>query len=331
MSTDNKNTTFIEVCAGAGGMSTGLIHSGMTPILLNEIDKHCCNTLKMNHPGVLIIEKDMRKINLSKYKGKVDLLAGGIPCQSFSVSGKREGLDDKERGGLMLEFKRLLNQVEPKVFVIENVEGLISHNKGNTLLTILNSLNENKKYNIKYKLLNANDYEVAQKRKRVFIVGVRSDISKEFIYPSPITPKKILKDVLTNVPESLGQSYTAKKLKIMKLIPPGGCWINLSEELQKEYLGKSYESGGGKRGIARRLSMNEPCLTLTTSPSQKQTERGHPIEDRPLNVREYARIQSFDDKYKFAGSVNQQYKQIGNAVPVRLSYHIGLSIKSVLS
>ena len=109
------------------------------------------------------------------------------------------------------------------------------------------------------------------------------------------------------------------------------CWIHLPQEIQKSYLGRSYGAGGGQRGVARRLSMDEPCLTLTTSPCQKRTERCHPLETRPLNVREYARIQTYPDDYVFSGSVASQYRQIGNSVPVSLAYHVASFIKRLLN
>jgi DNA (cytosine-5)-methyltransferase 1 len=124
--------------------------------------------------------------------------------------------------------------------------------------------------------------------------------------------------------------YSEEKKEIMKLVPEGGCWVDLPEDIQKKYMGKSLLSGGGKRGIARRLSMNEHCLTLTTSPCQKQTERCHPIETRPFTVREYARIQTFPDTYVFEGGVGNQYKQIGNAVPVKLAFAMATQIKDFL-
>ena len=116
----------------------------------------------------------------------------------------------------------------------------------------------------------------------------------------------------------------------MKLVPPGGCWVDLPIPIQKEYMKKSFFSGGGKRGIARRLAMDKPSLTLLTSPSQKQTERCHPIETRPLQILEYKRIQTFPDNYKLCGSLNQQYKQVGNAAPVNLARALAKSIKQLL-
>jgi DNA (cytosine-5)-methyltransferase 1 len=161
----------------------------------------------------------------------------------------------------------------------------------------------------------------------------------------------VLKDVLCDMPISSGTNcvsgvsgtngasgancvsgakYNEEKIKLFKMIPQGGCWINLPETLQKEYLGNSYYSGGGKRGILYRLSMEKPCLTLLCTPSQKQTERCHPLEERPLSIREYARIQTFNDNYEFIGSLTSQYKQIGNAVPVELARYMGCALLKLL-
>ena len=317
--------TFIEVCAGAGGLSAGLIKVGFSPLLLNDNNNDCCKTLKKNHPSSNVVLGSMDKINYAEYVDKVDLLTGGVPCQSFSQAGLRKGLDDP-RGDLMLKFVDILYLIKPKVFMIENVKGLLTHDNGNTIKKILKMLNKNDLYNISYKCLDASKYNIPQKRERVFIVGVLKTINIPFNFPKESPHKKVLKDVLYNVPISIGAKYTDAKINLFKIIPQGGCWINLPENLQKEYLGNSYYSGGGKRGILYRLSMTKPSLTLLCTPSQKQTERCHPLEERPLNIREYARIQTFDDDYEFVGSLNSQYKQIGNAVPVELAKLMGLSI-----
>ena len=183
-----------------------------------------------------------------------------------------------------------------------------------------------------YKCLDSSKFNVPQKRERVFIVGVLKSLNRSFSFPEECLQKKVLKDVLTeSIPISPGSSYNQIKQDLFKLIPQGGCWVNLPEDMQKEYLGKSFFSGGGKRGILYRLSMEKPSLTLLCTPSQKQTERCHPLEERPLRIREYARIQSFDDDYEFIGSVNSQYKQIGNAVPVELAKAMGLQLISLLN
>jgi DNA (cytosine-5)-methyltransferase 1 len=325
-----EQPTFIEVCAGCGGLSSGFIEAGFKPILINEIDKTFCKTLRKNHPGVNVVEGSMVDLDLKSYKGKVDVLQGGVPCQAFSHAGDRKGLDDP-RGKLIVQFNKLINDCEPKVFIVENVKGLTTHNKGETLKGILSLFENNGKYKIYHKVLNAKDYEVPQKRERILIVGVHSSISKTFTYPEKSKKIIVLKDVLLNVPPSIGASYPEHKANVMKLVPQGGCWINLPKDIQESYMGeKGLAAGGGKRGIARRLAMNEQSLTLTTSPCQKQTERCHPIENRPLNVREYARIQTFPDSYEFEGSMGNQYKQIGNAVPVKLALAMGKQIKQFL-
>jgi DNA (cytosine-5)-methyltransferase 1 len=327
---DETKYTFIEVCAGGGGLSSGLIKAGFIPLLLNDNNSDCCKTLKKNHINVNVILDSMDKIDYSKYINKVDLLTGGVPCQSFSQAGLRKGLDDP-RGDLMIKFVEILNLIKPKVFMIENVKGLLTHDNGNTIKKIIDTINENDLYNISYKCLDSSKYNIPQKRERVFIIGILKNINKIFYFPEESKNKKVLKDILYDVPNSPGLKYSDEKINLFKMIPQGGCWVNLPEELQKEYLGNSYNSGGGKRGILYRLSMEKPSLTLLCTPSQKQTERCHPLEERPLTLREYARIQTFDDDYEFIGSINSQYKQIGNAVPVELAKQMGISIINLLN
>jgi len=323
--------TFIEVCSGCGGLSTGLMNTGWKPILLNELIPTFCETLKKNHPGVAVENCDMLKLNLSKYKGQVDLLCGGVPCQAFSHAGERLGLDDP-RGQLIVEFNRLVNECEPRILMVENVKGLTTHDGGATVQHVIQLFQNNGRYRVYTKVLNAKDYDVPQKRERIFIVGVRSDIATEFTYPEKSANVVLLKDVLTaDIPASPGATYPEAKRRVMDLVPQGGCWVNLPEPIRTQYMGqKGLEAGGGKRGVARRLAMNEPCLTLTTSPAQRQTERCHPLETRPFTVREYARIQTFPDTYEFVGSMGNQYKQIGNAVPVKLSEAMGKRLKEFL-
>lgn len=322
---------FIEVCSGCGGLSTGFMNAGFEPVLLNEIEKTCCETLKHNHPGVRIENSSMVSLNLNEFKNKIEVLAGGVPCQAFSQAGGRQGLDDP-RGQLIIEFNRLIIECEPKIFLIENVKGLLSHNNGETLRGIINLFENNGKYRVHQQVLNSKNYEVPQKRERVFIIGIRNDITKQWMYPVPSTKTVLLRDVLENVPESLGAKYPPAKVAVMRLVPPGGCWVDLPEDIKREYMGeRSLAAGGGKRGMARRLSMDEHSLTLTTSPSQKQTERCHPVETRPLTVREYARIQTFPDSYVFKGGMAAQYKQIGNAVPVKLAQAVAQQISEFLT
>lgn len=321
----NKQFRVIELFAGAGGLALGLELAGLDHSLLVEIDKNCVETLKNNRPHWNVIHEDVNKVNFKNVKA--DIVAGGFPCQSFSYAGKRLGFEDT-RGTLFFEFARCVKEVQPKIFVGENVEGLLQHDSGKTFKTMINILTE-LGYDVKYKVLNSVNFGVAQKRKRLIIVGTKPGI--KFNFPNIITKNVSLRDVLKDVPKSPGTSFSQSRKKIMELVPPGGCWVDLPLELQKTYLGKSYGSGGGKRGMARRISWDEPCLTLTTSPSQKQTERCHPDETRPFTVREYARIQSFPDDWNFIGSITSQYKQIGNAVSVKVAEAIGLKLIMALN
>ncbi|HAI74956.1 MAG TPA: DNA (cytosine-5-)-methyltransferase, partial [Microscillaceae bacterium] len=181
-------------------------------------------------------------------------------------------------------------------------------------------------------------YKVPQKRERLILVGIRKDIEIPYAYPQPYKKIYHLKDALKkgelfpcDVPESKGAKYPESKKKVLDLVPPKGYWRNLPLDLQKSFMGGSFYLGGGKTGIARRIGWDEPCLTLTCSPAQKQTERCHPDETRPFTIREYARIQTFPDEWIFEGSLAQQYKQIGNAVPVNLAREVGYSIISFLN
>lgn len=337
----NKTFKLVETFAGAGGLHLGLENAKLKTLAAIEFDKFAAETLRINTSGIKVFQEDINIIaeqGIGDYLSKeeietVDILSGGYPCQSFSYAGKRKGLADV-RGTLFYPYSELLKQIRPKVFIAENVKGLITHDKGKTLYTMI-KIFEEQGYTIQWNVFNSWEYNVAQKRERIFIIGIRNDLkSKEkysFEFPQKLSYKPVLKDILKDVPESPGTEYSDKKREVMELVPPGGCWVDLPEEIAKEYMGKSYYSGGGKRGMARRLSWEEPSLTLTTSPNQKQTERCHPDETRPLKVREYARIQGFPDDWKFFGGIGNQYKQIGNAVPVDLAKYIGLSVNKYLS
>ncbi len=183
-------------------------------------------------------------------------------------------------------------------------------------------------YVIQKKILNAWDYGNAQKRERLITIGIRKDLIDKIsiTFPKPHKYKPVLRDVLQNVPESVGASYSNYKRKIFDLVPPGGYWRDIPEDIAKEYMKSCWNMEGGRTGILRRMSMDEPSLAVLTSPTQKQTERCHPLESRPFNIRENARIQSFPDDWQFCGSVASQYRQVGNAVPVNLAYDIAKEI-----
>lgn len=316
----------VELFAGCGGTALGFHNAGLNHVLLNEFDKHPVATLKMNMPEWNVIHEDIANLD---FKGiEAEIVEGGFPCQSFSYAGKRMGFEDT-RGTLFYQFARCVKEIRPKIAMGENVRGLLQHEGGKTLKSMVQVLEE-LGYRVAYKVVRAQYLDVPQKRERLIILAVRNDLDIPFIFPKEKDYTVSLKEALQDCPESDGQSYPEKKKAVMKLIPEGGYWKDLPIDLQKEYMGASFHLGGGKTGMARRLSWDEPSLTLTCAPAQKQTERCHPTETRPLTVREYARIQTFPDEWKFEGSTASQYKQIGNAVPVNLGFHIGRCLIAML-
>jgi DNA (cytosine-5)-methyltransferase 1 len=317
----------VELFAGAGGLALGFENAGIHHELLVEIDAHASNTLRKNRPDWHVIHEDVRKIDFGEYSA--DIVSGGFPCQAFSYAGRKLGFEDT-RGTLFFEFARCIKTIQPKIVVGENVKGLLTHDNGKTLQTMLGVLDE-LGYRVAYKVLRSQYLDVAQKRERLVIIGIRKDLNTPFCFPKENNYIIPLRQALKNVPTSAGQGYTEKKYAIMQQIPQGGYWRDLPDDLQRSYMGASYFQGGGKTGMARRLSWDEPSLTLTCNPAQKQTERCHPSETRPLAVREYARIQSFPDNWEFTGSTNSQYKQIGNAVPVNMAYHLGRCVLAMVN
>jgi DNA (cytosine-5)-methyltransferase 1 len=316
----------IELFAGAGGLALGLENAGFQHELLVEIDKMAAATLKKNRPEWNVSCADAREISFAGMSA--DIVTGGFPCQAFSFAGSQLGFEDA-RGTLFFEMARCIKEVQPKIAVGENVKGLLAHDNGKTLKTMLSILDE-LGYRVAHRVLRAQYLDVPQKRERLVIIAVRKDLDFPIYFPREKDYTVSMREALQNVPDSLGQQYPARKREILDLVPPGGYWRDLPLELQKEYMAGSFHLGGGKTGMARRLSWDEPSLTLTCSPAQKQTERCHPEETRPLNVREYARIQTFPDDWIFEGSTAAQYKQIGNAVPVNLGFHIGACLMAML-
>lgn len=327
----------IELFAGAGGLALGIEKAGFETIGLVEFNKDACDTLRKNRPDWNVICDDIANVsgqNLEELfhvkRGELDLLSGGAPCQSFSYAGKRLGLEDA-RGTLFYHYAVFLEKLQPKMFLFENVRGLLTHDKGKTYQTIL-SIFEKAGYEIQKEVLNAWDYGVAQKRERLITIGIRKDLSEKLTYtfPEKYEYKPVLRDVLQNVPVSCGIPYGENKRKIFELVPPGGYWRDIDPEIARAYMKSCWNMEGGRTGILRRMSMDEPSLTVLTSPSQKQTERCHPLEARPFTVRENARCQSFPDEWEFCGSVMSQYKQVGNAVPVNLAYEVAKKIHETL-
>ncbi len=329
----------IELFAGAGGLALGLEQAGFNHLGLVEFDKSAANTLSLNRPDwnilcediAVTLQRDLEKV-FNVTKGELDLLSGGAPCQSFSYAGKRLGLQDV-RGTMFYHYATFLQKLQPKMFLFENVKGLLTHDEGKTYQTILNIFEE-QGYVTKHQVLNAWDYGVPQKRERLITIGIRNNLVEKcsFEFPQKHLYKPTMRDVKldTNPAKSECDKYSAYKESVFALVPSGGYWRDIDPDIAKEYMKTCWYMGGGRTGILRRIGLDEPSLTVLTSPGMKQTDRCHPIEVRPFSYRENARIQTFPDDWEFCGKLSEKYKQVGNAVPVNLAKEIGLEIKKTL-
>lgn len=339
---------YISFFSGALGLDLGLEKGGLNPLLFCENDKKCQETIRINRPNIPLIG-DIRKYNAQSIleilgDQKVDIVVGGPPCQAFSTAGARKSFED-DRGNVFLHFLDIATELHPKYIVIENVRGLLSamyspsnekSKKGSALDYILTYLNS-KNYNVSFNLYNAANFGVPQIRERVVIIATLDNEKVPYLEPTHdqsnqfgLKSWKTLKETILDIPKDRNQvcaSFPEKRIKYYKLLSDGQNWRNLPVELQKEALGKAFELGGGKTGFLRRLSWDKPSPTLVTSPTMPATDLAHPVENRPLSVAEYARIQQFPDNWFFAGKISDQYKQIGNAVPCGLGVAIAKAIR----
>jgi len=350
-----ENTDVISLFSGAMGLDLGLQKAGLNIRLCQDIDKSCAATIEANNHkavcgDITTIEGQtlLEKSNLSR--GEVFLVCGGPPCQPFSTAGKRLGINDP-RGSLFMDFKRMVDFIRPRFFIMENVKGLLSSPikhmpilepgvnykpteeelPGSAFKVVKEQL-ESIGYKIIFGLLDAVNYGVPQFRERLVIVGSRDN--ENIFLPMPTHFQlhqngeyrwQTLRSAICDLENNPGPCarFSHERSNLLKLIPEGGNWKSLPDEKIKAAMGGAYESGGGKVGFYRRLSYDQPSPTLITSPIQKASMLCHPVQTRPLSIREYARIQQFDDSWVFAGTVSSIYKQIGNAVPTGLGKALG--------
>ncbi len=338
-------------------MDLGLEKAGLHAAMFNEVDPIICQTIRNNRPNVRLYDFDIRELTAERILrdcgldvGEPFLVCGGPPCQAFSTAGKRLGLND-ERGNVFLHFIDLIGDIRPKYIAIENVRGLLSaalihrpldkrgagnpplsedERPGGALKHIIAKLKD-RGYSINFNLYNTANFGVPQIRERVVIFGTRDGKVIPDLVPTHdekarygLPPWLTLKGAVSNLEAPLHHlKFPERRLRFYRLLKPGQNWRNLPEELRKEAMGNSYFAGGGKTGFYRRLSWDRPSPTLVTCPTMPATDLAHPEEDRPLSVEEYARIQTFPDDWHFAGNITDQYKQIGNAVPVEFGAAIG--------
>jgi DNA (cytosine-5)-methyltransferase 1 len=350
--------------SGAMGLDIGLELAGIKTILSCEMEPSARRTILMNRPDIALIgdllnysSKDILQFAGIPSGKDVDLIVGGPPCQAFSTAGKRAAFNDK-RGNVFLRFVEIILEIKPKFAVIENVRGLLSaclehvpheerlksfglrknEKPGSALLKVIELL-EKGGYGVSFNLYNSANFGTPQSRERVVILCARDGQCLPFLTPTHHESGKYglqiwrtFEDAVKGLKKSKNYiPFPEKRLKYYKHLKAGQYWKDLPPEMQKEAMGNSFFSGGGKTGFLRRLAWDKPSPTLVTHPAMPATDLAHPIENRPLSIEEYMRIQEFPDDYVICGSITEQYKQIGNAVPVGLGRAIGHAIISHLN
>lgn len=345
--------------SGAMGLDLGLEHAGIDTVLACESDRWARQTISTNRPDLPVLGDIWRYeaseiLDLAGLKDgeQVDVMAGGPPCQAFSTAGARRGFDDL-RGNVFLHYINLIEKIKPQYAIIENVRGLLSlpvsktqsqvlmdetgidfSQKHGAIRLVTHRLRE-AGYSVSFNLYNSANFGSPQIRERVVIIATLADRKVPFLIPTNsdnisfgLPGWNTLESVISDLNESESEfiPFPEKRLKYFKMLKSGQYWKDLPPEIQPEAMGKSFYLGGGKTGFYRRLAWDKPSPTLVTHPTMPATALGHPEKDRPLTVAEYKRIQQFPDDWIIVGRAQQQYKQIGNAVPLGLGEAIGRAV-----
>lgn len=377
-----RSVPVISLFSGAMGLDLGLEQAGVQTTLAIEIDDLCCATIQKNRPDHAVWQADITKLDgkaiFDRHKNpkEVFLMVGGPPCQSFCPGGKRAALSDP-RGNLIYIYLKLLNEIRPRFFVLENVANiataalrhrpiaerpgkhwnLSSYNgktdkkddtaapmepdelSGSAIRQIIRDVTS-LGYHISFSVVDAVDYGAPQHRFRFILFGSREGQAP--VLPAAThgersldqTPEQTVRDAIYDLRSDPGPHsvYTPEVARFFALIPPGGNWRHLPKDLQREALGDAaHAAGGGKTGFYRRLAWDAPSPTITGRANRKGSAVCHPEAVRPLSVKECARLQGFPDDWTFCGSMNRQYLQVGNAVPVQLGVAIGKAILAATS
>lgn len=373
-----KKIAALDLFSGAGGFSLGMEQSGVEVVVAIEYDEKIANTYKANHPNTFMINEDIKKVPASiddeifdkdkqqmvvedffiKKNKSIDIIFGGPPCQGFSMAGtrirKNGSFFEDERNLLFTEFIRMVEKLRPKVFIIENVPGILSYDKGNVRKEIEEKLSQIG-YDVSSRVLSAEKFGVPQRRKRAIFIGNRLGIDSNTLFPAETHNENTVVtvwDAISDLPrlqsgegEELSSYLTMaqneyqkdmrntsedyyrnhistlhanKTIEILKMISQGQTIRDLAEKFHT----KSVHSGAYGR-----MKKNEPSYTLTTRINTPSVGRiTHPIDDRTITPREAARLQSYPDNYYFIGDITSIGKQIGNSVPPLLAKAIGETI-----
>lgn len=346
----------ISLFSGAMGLDLGIEKAGVKIRVCVEKDKWAAQTIRAN-TSIPVIERDINDVPTDEIlaaagigRQDVTLVIGGPPCQAFPTAGKQKGFADF-RGNVMLQYLRVVRDIMPEFFIMENVRGLqsaklnsvpaeyaeyepIKDVKGSAFHFMVAEFRK-LGYSISHALLNAANYGVPEKRERIVVIG---HWGERVPIPSPTHSENgefgtkkwnTLRSCIGDMEHRTDLHYTElrkRSLPYMKILKEGQNWRNLPEDMAMQAMGKAYFLSGDKTGFLRRLKFDEPSPTLVTSPTMPATLLCHPTQLRPLSIEEYARIQQFPDSWTFNGRLETIYKQIGNAVPVGLGQAVGQQI-----
>lgn len=330
----SNSPKIISLFSGCGGLDLGFHQEGYETVWANDFDHWACETFKKNI-GDVIVEGDIEQIDPYDNTSipDCDIVLGGFPCQDFSMIWKRPGLDG-ERGNLYKSFLRVVDAKKPKVFVAENVKGLLTANNKQAIKQIVSDFEKIAPgYKVKVKLYNFADYGVAQLRERILIVGIRSDINFDFEHPEPthsakgegLLPYVTAGQALANIPSDAKnieqQNLSPKTVEKLKLISAGGNFTDIPKDHPLYVKGMISH-------VYRRIHPDQPSKTIIAA-GGGGTWGYHYPEPRSLNNRERARLQSFPDDFEFVGTMSQVRKQIGNAVPPQGVRELAKTLKKI--
>lgn len=360
----------IDLFAGCGGFSTGFQQSGYKITKAVEIDKQIAETYSKNHQGTIVFNKDIGDIDNATFfkQEEADVIIGGPPCQGFSMAGSRirtHSFIDDPRNYLFRHYVNIVKLVKPKVFLFENVKGIISMKEGKIFEEIISTLSKKEnfegiQYFLNYKILNCTEFGIPEKRERVIIIGSQKKVDLEEIesiarqkilnnYPH-FFDKVVIKDALEGLPEPnssgifLGNKYLNHYQEYLK-----GTFGNIYNHIATKHttlaLHRMNQIKSGQNytvlnehiksvhsGAYGRMNMNEPSVTITTRFDTPSGGRFiHPTKNRTITAREAARIQSFPDDFIFYGSKSSICKQIGNAVPPKLAFYLANIVEEILN
>ncbi len=361
------NRRYISLFSGGMGLDIGLESAGFETATCVENDKEAVRTIRHNKPELPVFDYSIEEVSgdellvASNMVGKeVPLVVGGPPCQAFSVFGNRLGIKDA-RGQLVFEFIRIVKETKPATFLMENVRGLLSMSiapnkkelkaddtipahffeKGSLMNQIFSEFNA-LGYHVDCFVVNSANYGAPQIRERVLLIGNRYGYKADFPKPQfsnrqedNLPPFRTLGDAIDpnkgfvdSDPSVM--NFSERKLKYLSMVPEGGNWRSLPEDIQKESMGKSWYLKGGRSAYWRKLSYSFPSPTVVTMPNHAGTSMCHPKELRAITVGEAAAIQEFPNTWEFQGTTAAKFRQVGNAVPTRLGQVAGLVIQQLL-